>query len=162
MAFEQTLAEYQAFPQQFRSLMLSTVSADGSPHASYAPFVVDAERNFYIYVSGLSAHTANLKRSQQVSVLLIEDEAQTQQVFARRRLNYLCAATVLAREGTAWGAIADRFEARFGEIIAMLKTLADFEIFQLQPRSGRFIVGFGAAYRVDPQDLSRLLPIKKG
>lgn len=159
-SFSETLEQYQCFPNQFRSLFLSTVNDKGQPHASYAPFVIDADRSFYIYVSGLSAHTANLKQSGQASILLIEDEAQATQIFARCRLNYDCQVKALERGKQDWLAIADQFEARFGEIITMLKGLADFQIFQLTPQKGRFVVGFGAAYAVDDNDLSKLRPIK--
>ena len=32
------------FPARFQSLQLATVSADGQPEASYAPFVADRQR----------------------------------------------------------------------------------------------------------------------
>jgi len=40
----------------------------------------------------------------------------------------------------------------------MLRSLADFQILRLRPLGGRFILGFGAAYEVDSQDLSQLRP----
>ncbi|MEB3313462.1 MAG: pyridoxamine 5'-phosphate oxidase family protein [Cyanobacteriota bacterium] len=85
--FATVLAAYQALPSQLKSLMLATVNPDGSPQASYAPYLMDADRQFYIFVSGLSAHTANLLRTGQASVLLIQDEGQSPQVFARQRLS---------------------------------------------------------------------------
>jgi putative heme iron utilization protein len=53
--------------------------------------------------------------------------------------------------------MADRFEQRFGDIIAMLRSLEDFQIFCLSPQEGRFVMGFGAAYVVDPTQLNQLL-----
>jgi heme iron utilization protein len=38
-----------------------------------------------------------------------------------------------------------------------MKSLADFRIFKLRPYSGRFVVGFGAAYAIDPNDLGQLI-----
>ncbi|MEL7331289.1 MAG: HugZ family protein, partial [Cyanobacteria bacterium J06560_2] len=35
----------------------------------------------------------------------------------------------------------------------------DFRIFQLTPHTGRFVMGFGAAYSVDPDDLTKLIHI---
>ncbi|MEO0457680.1 MAG: pyridoxamine 5'-phosphate oxidase family protein [Cyanobacteria bacterium P01_A01_bin.114] len=160
MTFENIIAAYQAFPEQFRTVILSTVDGDGAPHASYAPFVIDSDRQIYLYISGLAAHTAHLKHSQQASVLFIEDESKTEQSFARRRLTYQCKATVLDRESERWHDVAARFETQFGDIIATLKSLADFEIFQLSPYSGRFVLGFGAAYQVSSDSLAQLVPIK--
>ena len=156
-AQDKLLETYQAFPTQFGSAVLATVSAAGLPQASYAPCVVDEARNVYVFVSGLSAHTQNLTATRKASVLFIEDEFKTQQIFARMRLSYDCTATLLERESERWTAIAQQFEDRFGNIVEVMRGLADFRIFQLQPQSGNFVVGFGAAYKVDPEDLSKLI-----
>ncbi len=156
-SFETALAAYQALPTRVRSLMLSTVGADGHPHASYAPYVIDEAYQIYIFTSGLSAHTDNLRTTGLAGVLLIEDEAEAPQVFARQRLSYDCQAALLPRGTSTWDTIADRFEQRFGEIVAMLRSLEDFQIFQLSPQGGRFVMGFGAAYAIDPNDLGQLL-----
>ena len=154
-------AAYRQFPEQVQSLMLSTVTAQGYPQASYAPFVVDGDRRFYVFVSGLSTHTENLKQRPQAGILLIQDEAQTAQIFARQRLMYDCDVVWIERHEPQWGGYADRFKARFGNFIDMLRQLPDFQIFSLTPRSGRFVMGFGAAYTVDPTNIHRLLPNEK-
>jgi hypothetical protein len=137
--------------------MLSTVDGGGQPQASYAPYVIDDRHQIYIFTSGLSAHTDNLHATGLASVLLIEDESAAPQVFARQRISYDCRATLLPRGNPSWEAIADRFEQRFGEIISMLRSLEDFQIFCLSPQGGRFVMGFGAAYAVDPQHLGQLI-----
>jgi len=148
---------YRAFTQQFSSAVLGTVSANGLPQASYAPCVIDEARNIYIFVSGLSAHTQNLTATGRASALFIEDEAKTQQMFARKRLSYDCTARLLDRDDEQWGAIAQQFESRFGNIVEVMKGLSDFRIFQLCPQGGRFVLGFGQAYDIDPTDLGKLV-----
>jgi heme iron utilization protein len=154
---DQLVQLYQDFPAQFKSVVLGTCSAAGDPQASYAPCVTDAERNIYIFVSGLSAHTQNLADTGKASALFIEDEAQAPQIFARKRLSYICTASLLERESEAWQVQAQQFESRFGNIIDMMKGLSDFRIFKLCPQSGSFVIGFGAAYTIDPNDLSQLI-----
>jgi putative heme iron utilization protein len=162
-SFDAVLAAYRELPARVGSLMLSTVSAAGAPHASYAPYVMDDDYQIYIFTSGLSAHTRNLQSSGLASILLIEDEAATAQVFARQRINYDCRAALLPRGTAAWEAVADRFERRFGEIVTMLRSLEDFQIFCLSPQGGRFVMGFGAAYAVDPDNLAALVgPPQRG
>jgi hypothetical protein len=164
-SFDTHQAAYRTFPDQFRSLMLATVSASASaddsaqrlPQASYAPFIQDDDRNFYIYVSGLADHTANLQATGLASILLIEDEAQTPQIFARRRLSYTCRATLIPRDTPAWETLITQFESRFGALINTLRGLADFQLFQLKPCAGRFVAGFGAAYAVNPENLNELI-----
>jgi hypothetical protein len=153
---DQVQAEYEEFIAQFRSLILSTVSAEGVPDASYAPFVADNAKNFYIFVSGLATHTVNLAATAQVSILLIEDEAQTPEIFARRRLSFFCKADLLPRETEEWSAIADHFQQKFGELLETLRSLPDFRIYKLVPESGRFVVGFGAAYKISSENLNQL------
>lgn len=151
------LQTYQAFPGQFGSIMLGTVSAEGLPQASYAPCVVDDERNIYIFVSGLSAHTQNLSATGKASALFIEDESKTTQIFARKRLSYDCTGSLLPRGSEQWDAIAQQFSERFGNIIKIMIDLPDFRIFQLKPQGGRFVMGFGAAYDIDPSNLDQLI-----
>ncbi|MBU6228485.1 MAG: pyridoxamine 5'-phosphate oxidase family protein [Cyanobacteria bacterium REEB459] len=156
--FDSVNAAYQNLSNQLQSLILATVNADGSPQISYAPYVMDEIHQIYIFASGLAGHTANLLRGGEVSVLLIADEAQSAQIFARQRLTYQCTVQPVPRDSALWSRVSDRFLDRFGDIIETLLSLGDFQIFQLSPRGGRFVMGFGAAYEVDPNRLSQLKP----
>lgn len=157
--FEAIQTAYQTFTDQFQSAVICTVSSDGLPNASYAPFVIDDMKNIYIYVSGLSTHTQNLNVKPVASVLFIEDESKTQQMFARRRLSYDCTASLVNSSTATWIQIVADFESRFGNIIQVLRDLPDFRIFQLTPTAGRFVVGFGAAYDVNANDLNKLIHV---
>ncbi len=139
------------------ALHLATVDAEGRPHASYAPFVAgDGGRDMYVFVSELSQHTGNLRATACASALLIEDEAQAAEAFARRRLVFECSAELVGREAPLWRGIVDRFEARFGEIVDTLRQLKDFVLFRLHPESGLYVKGFGQAYRIEGDDLDRI------
>lgn len=153
---EKAQAEYEKFTEEFESIIISTVNEQGIPNASYTPFVIDDAKNIYIYVSGLSTHTKNIYVNPHVSILFIEDEAKTKQIFARRRLTFDCTATLLERETEQWNQIVEQFQERFGEIIEMLRSLPDFRIFQLTPTEGRFVIGFGAAYHISGDNLNQL------
>ncbi|OAB55669.1 pyridoxamine 5-phosphate oxidase [Leptolyngbya valderiana BDU 20041] len=159
-SLETAQLQYRDFVRSLRSLMLSTVDTSGKPHASYAPFVTDETQNFYIYISGLSSHTKNLLANPQASILLIEDESKTEEIFARRRLSFECRVATIARNTEVWNRTLDRFRERFGALIDVLRNLEDFQLFVLTPVSGRFVVGFGAAYDIDPDDRDRLIPVK--
>ncbi|WGV26450.1 HugZ family protein [Halotia branconii] len=156
---EKAQAEYETFPQELGSVIISTINQQGTPNASYAPFVIDDAKNIYIYVSGLATHTQNIHANPQVSVLFIDDESKSKQIFARRRLSFDCTATLIERETETWNSIVDKFHQRFGEIIEMLRGLNDFRIFQLTPKSGRFVIGFGTAYQINGDRLNQLVHI---
>jgi heme iron utilization protein len=156
---EKAQAEYAGFIQEFESVIISTISEQGIPNGSYAPFVMDDAKNIYIYVSGLSTHTQNIQVNPLVSVLFIEDEAKTSQIFARRRLNFDCSASLIERESEIWHRVVDQFQERFGQIIEVLRGLADFRIFRLTPSQGRFVIGFGGAYHISGDRLDQLVQI---
>ncbi|MEW5958118.1 MAG: pyridoxamine 5'-phosphate oxidase family protein [Chloroflexota bacterium] len=140
-----------------QSLMLATVNEDGSPLVSYSPYIVDEHKQFYIFVSQLAAHTANLRqRGEQVSLMLIEDEAAAAQVFARRRVTFQCQATPVARHSDEWREVIDRYRNRFGKLVDLLGALPDFQLFKLSPTLGRLVVGFGQAYTLSGEQLDTL------
>ena len=158
--FEKIVADYQKFPTQFQSIMLATTSLEGNPHASYAPFVMDPQKNFYILISDLATHASNLKTTGKGSILLIEDETKSDNIFGRKRLNFECSITIIDRESQEWSGIADRFQERFGKIIEVLRNLKDFNIFKLTPNEGRFVTGFAKAYKISSEDLNNLVHIR--
>ena len=157
-------AEMQELISAQRTLHLATRAPSGEPEASYAPFVADETGRFYIFVSRLSRHTRNLLEQPGLSILLIEPEAEAQQIFARKRLSYHCVAEVIARDDPEWAARLDEFEARFGAIIDMLRSLDDFVMFRLVPEYGSFVKGFGQAYTIDSDMIEHVSPerIKRG
>ncbi len=155
-SLEQAQTEYEAFIQKFQSAIIGTANGEGIPNASYTPFIIDEFKNIYIYISGLSTHTQNLVVNPHASVMLIEDEDKTEQIFARHRLTFECTATLIERDSDIWQEIMNSFHARFGEIMEVLSGLQDFRMFKLTPKEGRFVIGFGAAYFISGDNLNQL------
>jgi len=145
----QIAADARRLMASFDCVLMSTVGADGAPHASYAPTVATEDGCFYVYTSGLSRHTKNLRENGLVSILFIENECDSKQVFARRRVNLDCQAEVVERESAVWRVILDRFKTRFGDVLDMIRPLSDFNLFRLEPKRGTYVRGFGQAYRID-------------
>ncbi|MEM7119483.1 MAG: pyridoxamine 5'-phosphate oxidase family protein [Chloroflexota bacterium] len=147
---------YQKLLTNRQSLMLATVNADGSPLVSYTPFAVAADKRFYIFISTLAQHTANLLRTQQASLMLINDEAATKQIFARQRLTFSCQAKALVRNSHNWQSAASLYEARFGSFFNLIRNFGDFQMFRLTPQEGSLVVGFGQAYAIGGTALDEL------
>ena len=145
-------AEYQALSADCRSAVLATVDADGNPEVSYAPFI-ETSGSYCIYVSELAAHTGNLLARPVVSLMLIEGEDEARSIFARRRLTYRCTVKEIARNDVRFDQRLDQFAQRFGELINMLRTLADFHLFELTPVSGSYVGGFARAYRINADEI---------
>lgn len=162
MTSQQTKAaqSYAQLRSGARSLTLATVDASGLPAASYAPCVFDETSvAFYVLLSTLAEHTANLQHSPHASILVLREDQATRQPFARERISYDCDATPVARHSEEWTMTLARFAQRFGEIVRVLEQLPDFMLFRLSPTRGRFVVGFGQAYALAGEKLERLLPV---
>ena len=151
---------FNNFKQSVKTLQLSTLTVEGKPNASYSPFVVDKQGNFYIFVSQLAGHTQDLLANQQASILLIQDEADTRQIFARRRISYQCDVESVSDESSDYLPMLNALEERFGNVVELLRTLPDFILFKLRPYQGQYVKGFGKAYKLVGDGLLELEHIK--
>ncbi|MFI3137525.1 MAG: pyridoxamine 5'-phosphate oxidase family protein [Methylococcaceae bacterium] len=149
---------YQELLQSQQTLLLSTVSEQGIPDISYAPFIRDQAGCFNIYVSELASHTRNLLNNPQTSVLFIRPEAESKNLFARERAVISCSVKEIARDDVSYPVRLHALQERFGEVITLLSTLNDFHLFALCPQSGRYVVGFGRAFKVNVAD-DTVLPL---
>ena len=153
--------ECESLVARCRSLMLATVDAHGEPWVSYAPFVRGSSREFYVFVSELARHTPNLRKHPTATVLIIEDEAESAQIFARRRVTFECDVDIIARNQADWDLIVDQFQETFGELIATLRSLADFSLVRFAPRTAVFVKGFGQAYRLQGTHLDQAVHLRR-
>ena len=138
--------ECRRFLASFQSTLLGTVDTDGRPDVSYAP-VVNMDQAFYLLVSELSAHTGNMRRQGSAALLFIEDERDAAQIYARRRLSFSCHAQACDRDGQTWKRLIPLFRDQFGPVVDTLVNLQDFFLFHLIPEHGRWVTGFGKAFR---------------
>ncbi len=144
------------FKQSVKTLQLSTLTTEGKPNASYSPFVTDEQGNFFIFVSQLASHTQDLLANPQASVLLIQDEAETRQIFARQRISYQCDVEIINKESSEYIPMLDAMQQRFGNVVELLRTLPDFILFRLTPYEGQYVKGFGKAYKLVGEGLLEL------
>ena len=143
-----------ALKAEMQSVLLATVDAEGEPHTGYTPFIFD-EHHVIIFVSQLARHTRDLLDNGRASVMLISDEADSSQIFARTRVSYQCQAQAVATDQPDYGSLLDRFEQRHGKMIGLLRQLPDFVLFRLVPHHGQFVMGFGKAFRLSGERLDR-------
>jgi len=148
---EEAVAKLQ---QQYGSLMMATLSEDGSPHISYTPFYLHG-KHYLILISELALHTRNLIARPTVDIMLIQDESEAGQLFARNRLTLSCDAKEITSEDADHTPLLDQFQSRHGKTVGLLRQLPDFHLLQLTPRSGRFVMGFGQAYELSGDNLDQ-------
>ena len=127
-----------------KSLMISSLDNDNNPAISYAPFVM-VNNKIYVYLSKAANHYYNLRDNKKCSVMIIEDESACKTIFARTRVSFNCEANMME-------SVSDEIFAKFDEVhgakmMSMFKQM-DFNMFELEIKSGRLVKGFGQAYEV--------------
>jgi len=148
----QIIEEVDRFLHSRKSLMLSTLDKEGLPCSSYAPFTI-YQQHLFIFISELALHTQHLIDHPQASILLIEDEDNCDDVFARIRLIYQIKADAISRETELWPQVIEEMTTRLGDRVTLLSQLSDFILFQLTPLFGRYVKGFGKAYELTGDSL---------
>lgn len=138
---QETLKE---FIQGFKSVVLSTISQENEPLASYAPCVVEGH-SVYIIISEAAPHFHNMKFHGQAAALMVEDEKDASSIFFRKRLSLKCQATFIDPQ-----TMKEAFKAKHGEMVDMLLDKLDFAIVKLDVTSGTFVIGAGQAYKMNP------------
>lgn len=151
---EQKLAEQcREFWQGRQSLLLSTQDENGKLHSSHAPFAFDENGKLAIFVSGLATHTENLllasDLNREVAALLVQDEQDCTQIFARERLSLDLLVRQVPVDAAQFPLWMSHFEQRFGDIIATLKSLPDFVLFELTVQKAVYVRGFAQAYEFE-------------
>lgn len=140
-----------------RVAALATLDAEGRPFASMVPFALDRDTgHLVIHVSGLAPHTANLLRTPQVSVLIMQSEVVGEPVHALPRVSLEGVATALAPQEAAWDSGRAAYLARFPEAEPMTQ-LGDFRFVGITIHAARQVAGFGAARTLDAADLQQVL-----
>lgn len=135
-----------------KTLLLATASSDSAPEISYAPYVRDQSGRFYIYVSELATHTANLLNNPQASILFIHPESESANLFARERAAFSCSVNEVSRDDENYTLQLQSLQKKFGEVVSVLRSLPDFHLFELTPIEGQYVVGFGRAFAIDVVD----------
>ncbi|ROS00352.1 hypothetical protein EDC56_3003 [Sinobacterium caligoides] len=154
-AMEVRLAdELLDFLQTRRTLHLSTLDQDGHPYASYAPFAI-GDDCFYVLLSDIAIHGVNLRNDPKAAVLVVQDESESQTIFARVRVNYQVSAEHIPFEsGEAYDAGIQALFDKQGERIHNLSKMTDFNLFKLTPLGGRYVKDFGRAYTIAGHSLT--------
>lgn len=145
------------FIKDFQSVVLGTTDEKGLPFGSYAPFV-HSEHKFYIFISNVAQHARNLQRTKKASLLFVEDESKTEQIFARKRISLQCSSTMINREDAKFTKVMDVFKSKFSEeMVTMLMGMQDFNLYELLTDYGEATFGFGEAYNIGGEQMEELV-----
>lgn len=153
--------EIQEMKAQCQTLQLATVDAEGNPNVSYAPFVIN-HGEYQVLISTVARHARNLQAVPKVSLMLIDDECKSREIFARRRLTFDAESRLVERDSTEWQSAIAALTQRYGEIVTGLSEMGDFKLFSFKPTHGLFVKGFGKAFEVSTDDLVSFVHLQEG
>jgi putative heme iron utilization protein len=131
---------------------LGTLHA-GEPSVSMVPFAVMVDGALVIHVSGLSAHTADMRQDPRVSVLVIDADQQDVMPQAVPRVTIQGNAERLDAGSEAYTQAREAYQSRFPDAAGIFE-LGDFSLFVIRPRSARVIGGFGRAATISGEQLA--------
>lgn len=143
---------------EYQSVVLGTQSENGYPFSSYAPFYYDGEV-VYVFISNIATHAKNMQSGPKASAFFVDDEAKTENIFARRRISLQCDVEMISRESERFALVMDNFQAKFeGGTLGMLMGMQDFNLYALKPIYGEATFGFGEAYNIGGEKMNELIP----
>lgn len=138
--------QYLQFMDKYKTAVISTKDELDNPFISYAPVVLH-EGKFYIYISKITDHYKFIENNDLIHIMLIADETDSPNLFARERVRFQCTAENVGNDG--YEEVFAKFVAKHGApMMGVLRGL-DLSLFELTPKEGRFVVGFGQAFDVD-------------
>jgi heme iron utilization protein len=149
---EQTLAR---LIRSTRIAALGTLH-DGEPNLAMVAYAFAEDFSaFYIHVSKLGKHTADMEKDPRVSLLITEADDHRADPQTLSRVSIRGTAEVLPRTGADYAQVKEIYLQRFPES-EQLFGLGDFNLWKLTPRGGRFVAGFGRAFNLVPEVLRKV------
>ncbi|MED4453920.1 HugZ family protein [Metabacillus fastidiosus] len=138
--------QYLQFIDKCKTVVISSKDENGDPFTSYAPYV-QHNGKFYIYISIITDHYKFIEANNLISIMMLKDEQDAPNLFARERARFQCIAENVGNDDHE--EIFAKFESIHGTpMMGVLRGL-DLSLFELTPKSGRYVIGFGQAFDID-------------
>ena len=140
-----------------RVLSLAVI-VDSEPHIGLLPFAVLPDHSgVLVHVSTLAKHTRGIAAAKTVAVLIHQSEEAVGDPLQVPRVSLHAGVREIRRESPEYDESKSRYLSRFADA-AVTFELADFRLFELKFRDGRFVEGFARAMDITPEDLQALTP----
>jgi putative heme iron utilization protein len=139
--------------------VLSTISVDlpGYPFGSVTPYCVDDHCRPVIYISHIAQHTKNILADARVSLTVVENNADSDDVQAQGRVTCIANARPISHDETY---VSDRY-FRYFPSARQFEQTHDFSFFRLELVRIRFIAGFGQIYWVEADEFMTKNPFSE-
>lgn len=137
-----------------RTAALGTLH-EGEPFVSMVPFApLGAAEAFVVHVSGLAAHTKDMRAHPRVSLLIAADEASQENTLALPRITLQGTAVEVDPAAPGYPQARAAYLARFPEAEPLFG-FGDFALFAIRPATARFVGGFAQAKTLTAQGLMK-------
>ena len=124
-----------------------TVTNNDHPDIGYAPYIY-RDNFFYIFSSELSSHIRLLINKKVGTFMLIKDERDTKNIWARVRMKFQAKVSIISRNVLEFQEITDIISIEHGNTVNIIKQFKDFHLMKIIPTQGTIITGFGSAYNL--------------
>jgi heme oxygenase (biliverdin-IX-beta and delta-forming) len=149
---EQTLAR---LIRSTRIAALCTLH-DGEPNLAMVAYSFAEDLSaFYIHVSKLGKHTADMEHDPRLSLLISETDDRRADPQTLARVSIRGTAEILPRTDPDYAQVKKLYLLRFPEA-EQLFSLGDFNLWKIAPKGGRFVAGFGRAFNLVPEILIKV------
>lgn len=156
MLDEQSLLGLRALLRASSVASLATLH-DGAPAVSLTPWAPAADgASLLVHVSGLAQHTRDMLADPRVAVMIAEPESSGTLAQALPRVMIQGVAREIDRSSADYEAAKSAYLARHPRS-EITFGLGDFSIFAIEPRTARFVAGFGRAFDVETSELAQAL-----
>jgi len=137
--------------------VLSTISLDvpGYPFGSVTPYCVDQSGQPIVYISHIAQHTRNIIADPRVSLTVVDEDTNSDDVQARGRVT--CIANARQLDESDQNSVKARYFRYFPSAQKYDQT-HDFAFFRLELVRIRFIGGFGQIFWLDPAEFAAINP----
>ena len=146
-------AARDALLSQARTILMAAPGDSDMPEMGVTPLVWH-DGALFIYPSRLSAHIRAMLAVGKAACLVIEDEADAQNIWARKRIKFDSEITEIERKTDLFEAVCDGFASRHGPTMGLIRDFTDFHLLRLRPTGGVMVLGFAQAYRLSGPDLA--------
>ena len=140
-------AERDALFAAAQTILMAAPSEDTMPEMGVTPLVWHGSEMF-IYPSHLSAHVRAVLNAGTAAFLVIEDEGQAQNIWARKRIKFNAEISEIERKTDIFDIVCDAFASRHGPTMGLIRDFTDFHLLRLRPTSGVMVLGFAQAYQL--------------
>lgn len=118
---------------------------NGLPYVTQVPFALSsAAGGLLIHVSRLAAHTQNLLRAPDVSLLVSEPDGPEKMPHALPRVTLAGVAAALDPDDPDYASARQTYQQRFPEATGLFE-LGDFHLFTIEVTAARIVAGFAQA-----------------